>query len=41
MPNPFFSVITVTYNSSHFVRDAIESVLASTYTDFELIIGND
>ena len=41
MANPFFSVITVTYNSSHFVRDAIESVLASTFTDFELIIGDD
>lgn len=41
MPNPFFSVITVTYNSSQFIRDAIESVLASTYTDFELIIGDD
>ena len=41
MPNPFFTVITVTYNSSQFVRDAIESVLASTFTDFELIIGDD
>ena len=37
----FFSVITVTYNSSQFVRDAIESVLSSTFTDFELIIGDD
>lgn len=36
-----FSVLTVTYNSSQFVRDAIESVLASTFTDFELIIGDD
>jgi glycosyltransferase involved in cell wall biosynthesis len=41
MPNPFFTVITVTYNSSQFVRDALESVLASTYSDFELIIGDD
>jgi glycosyltransferase involved in cell wall biosynthesis len=41
MPNPFFSIITVTYNSSKYVRDAIESVLASTYSDFELIIGDD
>lgn len=37
----FFSIITVTYNSSKFVRDAIESVLASSFTDFELIIGDD
>ena len=41
MANPFFSVITVTYNSSHFVRDAIESVLASSFTNLELIIGDD
>jgi glycosyltransferase involved in cell wall biosynthesis len=41
MPKPFFTVITVTYNSSQFVRDAIDSVLASTFTDFELIIGDD
>ena len=41
MTKPFFTVITVTYNSSQFVRDAIESVLASTFTDFELIIGDD
>jgi glycosyltransferase involved in cell wall biosynthesis len=41
MHDPFFTVITVTYNSSQFVRDAIESVLASTFTDFELIIGDD
>jgi glycosyltransferase involved in cell wall biosynthesis len=41
MSNPFFTIITVTYNSSQFVREAIESVLASTFTDFELIIGDD
>ena len=41
MHKPFFTVITVTYNSSQFVRDAIESVLASTFIDFELIIGDD
>ena len=41
MPNPLFTVITVTYNSAQFVRDAIESILASTFTAFELIIGDD
>jgi glycosyltransferase involved in cell wall biosynthesis len=41
MPNPLFSIITVTYNSSKYVREAIESVLSSTFTDFELIIGDD
>jgi glycosyltransferase involved in cell wall biosynthesis len=41
MHNPFFSIITVTYNSSKYVRDAIDSVLASSFIDFELIIGDD
>ena len=41
MHNPFFSIITVTYNSSQYVREAIGSVLASSFTDFELIIGDD
>ncbi len=39
--NVLFTIITVTYNSSQFVRDAINSVLNSSFTDFELIIGDD
>lgn len=35
------TVITVTFNSSAFISDAIESVLASSYTNLELIIGDD
>ena len=38
---PLVSVITVTYNSSLYVRDAVESVLAQTYTNIEYIIGDD
>lgn len=38
---PFISIITVTYNSSKYVREAIESVLASSFKNFELIIGDD
>ena len=41
MDNSLFTIITVTYNSSKYVRDAIESVLASTFQDFEYIIGDD
>ena len=38
---PLFTIATVTYNSSKWVRLAIESVLASGYTDFEYIISDD
>lgn len=32
---PFFSIITVAYNSENTIRDTIESVLNQTFTDFE------
>lgn len=38
---PLVTVAMVTYNSSRYVRMAIESVLASSYTNFELIISDD
>ena len=38
---PLVTIITVTYNSSKYVRDAIEGVLAQTYTNIEYIIGDD
>ena len=41
MNTPLVTVITVTYNSSKYINAAIDSVLASTYTNFELIIGDD
>lgn len=38
---PLVTVVTVTYNSSAYVADAIESILHSSYTHFELIVGDD
>lgn len=38
---PLFTVATITYNSGKWVRQAIESVLNSSYTDFEYIIADD
>jgi len=38
---PFFTVATITYNSSKWVRQAIESILNSSYSDFELLISDD
>jgi len=41
-PNqPLFTVATVTYNSCKWVKQAIESVLASSFTNFELLISDD
>ncbi len=37
----FFSIIIPTYNRWNHLRTAIDSVLAQTFTDFELIVVND
>jgi glycosyltransferase involved in cell wall biosynthesis len=38
---PSVSVLIPTYNYAHFLPECIESVLAQTFTDFELIIVDD
>jgi glycosyltransferase involved in cell wall biosynthesis len=39
--NPAITVAMVTYNSARFLRDAIDSVLAQEFEDFELLICDD
>jgi len=38
---PFVSVVMPVYDGERFLRDAIESVLAQTYPNFELVIVDD
>jgi glycosyltransferase involved in cell wall biosynthesis len=41
MASPFFSILMPLYNHADYVGQAIESVLAQTEGDFELVICND
>ena len=38
LENPFFSVVIPTYNHEFFLKKAVESVLAQTFNDYEIII---
>ncbi|MCF0197537.1 MAG: glycosyltransferase [Bacteroidaceae bacterium] len=41
MGNPLVSIVMPVYNTGPFLREAIESVLAQTRTDWELIVVDD
>lgn len=41
MANPYFSIVIPTYNRSHMLGKALESVNRQTYTDWELIVVDD
>ena len=40
-PMPKLSVIVPVYNTEKYLRECIDSILAQTFTDFELILVND
>ena len=39
--SPFFTVVIPVYNRAHMLRAALESVLAQTFQDFEIIVSDD
>ncbi len=41
MANPLISIVLPTYNGAKYIRQSIDSCLAQTFKDFELIIVND
>src|ERR1019366_1298080 len=38
---PLFSIVIPTYNHAHLINKCIDSILAQTFTDFEIIVVNN
>ena len=41
MPQPFFSIAITTYDRHDLLKEALASILSQSFTDFEVIVGND
>ena len=41
MESPFVTIIALTYNSSKYVLETLESIKSQTYKNIELIITDD
>jgi glycosyltransferase involved in cell wall biosynthesis len=41
MEGPFFSILVTTYNRGHLISRCVDSCLAQTFTDFELVVVDD
>ena len=39
--SPIISVVLPVYNGQNYIREAIESILAQTYANFELVISDN
>ena len=38
---PFFSIVVTTFDRVDLLRQTLESILAQTFSDFEILVGND
>jgi len=38
---PFFSIGTTTYNRREMLKECLDSILGQSYSNFEVIVGND